>query len=44
MSKTVPASQGGPEVKYPLQEGVSGKESFLAFRYLIKMEICLEAT
>jgi hypothetical protein len=23
-------SQGGPEVKYPLQRGVSGKESFLA--------------
>ena len=49
MNKTIPTSQGGPEVKYLLQGGVSGKESLLAkalqaFRYLIKMEICLEAT
>ena len=38
-----PLSQGGPEVKYLLQGGVSGKGSLIvwalqAFRYLIKME------
>ena len=30
MSKTISHSQGGPEVKYLLQEGVSGKASLLA--------------
>ena len=30
MSKTVPHFSGGPEIKYLLQEGVSGKESLLA--------------
>ena len=43
MSKNhTPLSQGGPEVKYLLQGGVSGKESLIgyalqAFRNLIKM-------
>jgi hypothetical protein len=30
MSKTLPCSQGGPEVKHLLQGGVSGKGSLLA--------------
>ena len=30
MSKTIPTSQGGPEIKYPLQGGTAGKESLLA--------------
>jgi hypothetical protein len=36
MYKTIPTSQGGPEVKYLLQGGESGKESLLAksFRLL----------
>jgi hypothetical protein len=43
MNKTVPYFSGGPEIKYLLQGGVSGKELNLqAFRYLINMEICLE--
>lgn len=29
MCKTVPNSQGGPEIKYSLQRGMSGKESSL---------------
>jgi hypothetical protein len=33
MNKTIPTSQGGPEVKYLLQGGVSGKESLLAKSY-----------
>ena len=38
----VPTSQGGPEIKYLLQGGTSGKGSLLAKpsgpRYLIRME------
>jgi hypothetical protein len=30
MSKTIPPSQGGPEIKYLLQGGVSEKGSLLA--------------
>ena len=40
-------SQDGPEVKYLLQGGMSGKKKLIGYilqasRYLIKMEICLE--
>ena len=47
--KLYPTFQGRPEVKYLLQGGSVWKEEFIgyvfqAFRYLIKMEICLEAT
>jgi hypothetical protein len=41
--KPYPTSQGGPEITYLLQEGMSGKESLLAMprasRHLISMEI-----
>jgi hypothetical protein len=45
--KLYPTFQGRPEVKYLLQGGSVWKEEFIgyvfqAFRYLIKMEICLE--
>jgi hypothetical protein len=48
MSNCTPLSQGRPGVKYFLQGGVSGKENLIGqalqtFRYLIKMETCLDA-
>jgi hypothetical protein len=47
--KLYPTSQGGPEVTYLLQGGMSGKESFFGnslqtSRYLISIENCFEPT